>query len=83
MCVGWNPTSSSEASSSEFACGRHLSVERGHRNHESRGGTLDYYASKGCFWLRQRYPHNAQSGLRVQVRVDQLQAEMQLGLDDR
>ena len=40
--------------------GRYLRVERGNRSHGSRQETLNRWASKRCFWFRQRFPHNTQ-----------------------
>ena len=41
---------------------RSFIIERGHRGHEPREGDLEYHASQGRFRLRQRRPHNNQSG---------------------
>ena len=60
----------------------YLSVERSHRNLESREGSLEYHPGQGCVWLRQRHPHNDQSQSPV-IFFDWLQAEMYLGNDDQ
>jgi len=50
----------SQFSTTEGEGWNHLIAEYRHRWPESREGGLECHASQGCFWFRQRPPHNDQ-----------------------